>query len=135
MALPGLIDTLAVLLAGKSLLRLTMTWRRRYLTQSNILSIPSLAWSLALHLLFCFSQEKSLRWKEIYMHTHPRAHTHTHTHTHTHIHKHTQTHMPLAYFNCLPNSICWTAFGSSTLTLFASWNQLLILYTELWYMM
>ena len=31
----------------------------------------SLAGSLALHLLFCFSQEKPLRWKE-------KTHTHTH---------------------------------------------------------
>ena len=30
-----------------------MTWRRRYLAQSNFLSTTSLAWSLALHLLFC----------------------------------------------------------------------------------
>ena len=75
--LPRLIDTLAQLLAWSSLLWLSMMWRRRYLTQSNFLSTTSLAWSLALHLLFCFSQEKPLRWKEI--------HTHTHTHTHTHI--------------------------------------------------
>ena len=62
---PGLIDTLAQLLAWRSLLWLSMTWRRRYLTQSNFLSTTSLAWSLALHLLFCFSQEKPLQWKEI----------------------------------------------------------------------
>ena len=40
-----------------------MTWRRRYLIQSDFLSTTSLAWSLALHLLFCFSQEKPLWWK------------------------------------------------------------------------
>ena len=68
---PGLIDTLAQLLAWRSLLWLSMTWRRRYLTQSNFLSTTLLAWSLALHLLFCFSQEKPLRWKEINTHTHP----------------------------------------------------------------
>ena len=62
---PGLIDTLAQLLAWRSLLWLSMMWRWRYLTQSNFLSTTSLAWSLALHLLFCFSQEKPLRWKEI----------------------------------------------------------------------
>ena len=60
-ALLGLIDSLAQLLAWRSLLWLSMTWRRRYLTQSNFLSTTSLAWSLALHLLFCFSQ-KPLRW-------------------------------------------------------------------------
>ena len=31
--------------------------------------------------LFCFSQEKPLRWKEI--NTHTQTHTHIHTHTHT----------------------------------------------------
>ena len=79
-ALPGIIDTLAQLLAWRSLLWLSMMWWQRYLTQSNFLSTTSLAWSLALHLLFCFSQGKSLRWKE----------THTHTHTHTRTHTHTQ---------------------------------------------
>ena len=52
-----------------------------YLAQSNFLSMASLAWSQALHLLFCFSQEKPLRWKE--KHTHTHSHTHTHTHTHS----------------------------------------------------
>ena len=38
---------------------------------SDFLSTTSLAWSLALHyLLLCFSQEKSLWWKEINTHTH-----------------------------------------------------------------
>ena len=55
----GLIDTLAQLLAWRSLLWLFMTWRRSYLTQSNFLSTTSLTWSLALYLLFCFSQEKT----------------------------------------------------------------------------
>ena len=63
-ALPGLIDTLAQLLAWRSLLWLSMTWRRGYLTQSNFLSTTSLPWSLALHFLFSFSQEKPLPWKE-----------------------------------------------------------------------
>ena len=80
-ALSGLIDTLAQLLAWRSLLWLSMTWLQTYLTQSNFLSTTFLVWYLALHLLFCFSQEKPLRWKEIHTHTH--AHTHTHTHTHT----------------------------------------------------
>ena len=43
MALPGLIDTLTQLLARRSLLWLTLTWRRRFLTQSNFLSTTSLA--------------------------------------------------------------------------------------------
>ena len=88
-ALPGLIDTLAQLLAWRSLLWLSMTSRRRYSTQSNFFSTTSLAWSLALYLLFYFSQEKPLRGKEI----HPPTHTHTHRHTHTdrHTHRHTQT--------------------------------------------
>ena len=72
-ALPGLIDTLAQLLAWRSLLWLSMIWWWMYLTQSDFLSTTSLAWSLALRLLFCFSQEKPLRLKEI--------NTHTHTHT------------------------------------------------------
>ena len=74
-ALPGLIDTLAQLLAWRSLLWLSMMGRRRYLTQSNFLSTTSLAWSLALHLLFCFSQEKPLRWKEINTQTHTNVTT------------------------------------------------------------
>ena len=65
---PGLIDTLAQLLAWRSLLWLSMTWRRRYLTQNNFLSTTSLAWSLALH-FFLFDREKPLRWKEIHTHT------------------------------------------------------------------
>ena len=69
-ALPGLIDTLAQLLAWRSLLWLSMIWWWMYLTQSDFLSTTSLAWPLALHLLFCFSQEKSLRWKEIHTHIH-----------------------------------------------------------------
>ena len=56
------------------LLWLSMTWRWRYLAQSNFLSTTSLAWSLALYLLSSFSQ-KPLQWTEI--------NTHTHTHTHT----------------------------------------------------
>ena len=78
---PGLTETLAQLMAWRSLLWLPMTWRWRYLKQSNFLSTTSLAWSLALHLLFCFSQEKPLQWKEINTNTH----THTHTHTHTNL--------------------------------------------------
>ena len=67
---PGLIDTLAQLLTWRSLLWLSMIWWWMYLTQSDFLSTTSLAWSLALHLLFCFSQEKPPRWKEINTHTH-----------------------------------------------------------------
>ena len=70
-----------------------MTWRQRYLTQSNFLSTTSLSLSRAVHLLFCFSQEKPLRWKEMHIHTHTHPppppppplppHTHIYTHTHT----------------------------------------------------
>ena len=66
---PGLIDTLAQLLAWMSLLWLSMIWWWMYLTQRDFLSTTSLAWSLALHLLFCFSQEKPLQWTEIKTHT------------------------------------------------------------------
>ena len=86
LAQPSLIDTLVQVLAWRSLLWLSMTWRRRYLTQNNFLSTTSLVWSLVLHLLFCLSQEKPLRQKEIP--THIYTHTNTHTHTHTHTHKH-----------------------------------------------
>ena len=67
---PGLIDTLAQLLVWRSLLWLSMIRWWMYVTQSDFLSTTSLAWSLVLHLLFCFSQEKPLRWKEINTHTH-----------------------------------------------------------------
>ena len=70
---PGLIDTLAQLLAWRSLLWLSMIWWWMYLTQSDFLSTASLAWSLVLHLLFCFSQEKPLWWKEINTHTHTQS--------------------------------------------------------------
>ena len=70
MAQTGLIDTLAQLLAWRSRLWLSMTWRQRFLAHSNFLSIKSLTWPLALHLLFCFIQEKPLRWKEINTHKH-----------------------------------------------------------------
>ena len=69
-ALPGLTDTLAQLLAWRFLLWLSITWWRRYLTQSNFLITTSLTRSLALHLLFSFSQQKSLQWKEIHTHIH-----------------------------------------------------------------
>ena len=91
MALSGLIDTLAQLLAWRFLLWLSITWWRRYLTQSNFLSSTSLAWSLALH-LFC-SVRRSLYGGRKYTHTRARAHTHTHTHTHTPTNTHTHTHV------------------------------------------
>ena len=78
-ALLGLTETFAQLLAWRSLLWLSIIRPQRYLTQSNFFSTTWLAWSLALHLLSCFSQEKHLWWKEI--HTHTNTHTHTHTHT------------------------------------------------------
>ena len=68
MALPSLIDTFAQLLAWKSLLWLSMIRRQRYLTQSHFLSITLLAWSLALHLLFC-SVRRCLYGGRKYTHT------------------------------------------------------------------
>ena len=76
---PGLIETLAQLLAWRSLLCLSMISWWMYLSVSDFLSTRSLAWSLALHLLFCFSQEEPLRWKEINTHIHTHIHTRTHT--------------------------------------------------------
>ena len=67
------------LLAWRSLLWLSMTWWQRFLTQKFFLSIPSLTWSLALHLLFC-SVTRSIYGER--KETRARAHTHTHTHTH-----------------------------------------------------
>ena len=52
------------------------------LTQKYFFSIPSLTWISGIVSIVLFSQEKSLRWREINTHTH----THTHTHTYTHIH-------------------------------------------------
>ena len=72
-ALPGLIDTLAQLLAWRFLIWLFMTWRRGYLTQNNFLSTTSLAWSLALDFFF-FSLRRSLYGGSKHTHTH---HTHT----------------------------------------------------------
>ena len=43
----------AKLLAWRSMLWLSMTWRQKYLEQKYFLSITSLTWTLALHLLFC----------------------------------------------------------------------------------
>ena len=61
--LPGLIDTLAQLLAWRSLLWLSMTWRRRYLTQNYFLSILSLTWTLA---FICFVEVKEWRlWPQV----------------------------------------------------------------------
>ena len=79
MAPPDLTDTLAQLLAWRSLLWLSMTWRRTYLTQSfsqhNIDGLIS-----GITFIVLFSQKKPLRWKEINTHTHKHTHTHTHTH-------------------------------------------------------
>ena len=69
---PGLIDTLAQLLAWRSLLWLSMTWRRRYLTQNHFLSTKSLAWSLALHY---FVQSGEALMVEGNKHTHSSKNT------------------------------------------------------------
>ena len=65
-ALPGLTDTLAQLLAWMSLLWLSMTWQRRYLTQKVLDNIAGLISGIKFIILF--SQEKPLRWKEINTH-------------------------------------------------------------------
>ena len=87
MALSGLTDTLAQLLAWLSLLWLSAMWRRRYLTHNHFRSTISLAWSLALHLLFCSAGEVFA------VEGNKHTHTHTHTYTHIHTHKHTNTHI------------------------------------------
>ena len=81
-ALPGLIYTLAQLLAWRYMLWLSMTWRGRYFTQSH------LAWSLALH-LFC-SVRRSLYGGRKEINTHTHTHTHTHKHTHTRMYHFTE---------------------------------------------
>ena len=68
-AVPGLIDTLAQLLAWRSLIWLFMTWRRGYLTQNNFLSTTSLAWSLALDFFFFFHSGEAFT-VEVNTHTH-----------------------------------------------------------------
>ena len=74
-AAPGLIDTLAQLLAWRALLWLSMMWRWRYLAQSNFLSTTSLAWSLALHLVLFQSGEASTVEGNKHAHTqHARVH-------------------------------------------------------------
>ena len=72
-ALPGLIDTLAQLLARRFLLWLTMTWRQRFLTQSNFLSTTSLACVSGSTSIVLFSQVKLLPWTEINTYTHTPA--------------------------------------------------------------
>ena len=72
MVLPGLIDTLAQLLAWRCLLWLSMRWRQRFLTQKYFLSTTSLVWSLALHLLCC-SVTRKLYGGKINTHTHTRS--------------------------------------------------------------
>ena len=76
-ALPCLIDTLAPLLAWRSLLWLSTTWRRRYLTQNHFLQYNIAGLIFGITFIVLISQEKSLRWKQI------NTHTHTHTHTYT----------------------------------------------------
>ena len=61
-----------------SLLWLSMTWRQRYLAQNYFLSITSLIWTLALHLLFCCFVELGETFT-----VKGNKYTHTHKHTHT----------------------------------------------------
>ena len=53
--------------------------------QHNIAGLIS---GITFIVLFCFSQEKPLRWKKI----HTQTDTHTHTYTHTQTQTQTQTH-------------------------------------------
>ena len=71
--LPGLIDTLAQLLAWKSLLWLYMTWWRSYLAKSNFLTQHR--WPDLWRYIYFVSVGRSLYGG--------RTHTHTHTHTQT----------------------------------------------------
>ena len=67
------------LLAWRSLLWLSMTWRQRFSTQKCFLSTTSLAWSLALH-IYCFVQSGEA------IKVNGNKHSLTHTHAqHTHI--------------------------------------------------
>ena len=75
--LPGSTDTLVHNCQFEGSCYYCLTWRQWYLILKNFLSIPSLNWTLALH-LFVQSGE-ALQWKEINTHTHTRACTHTHT--------------------------------------------------------
>ena len=69
MTLPGLFDNilLSCQLEGSCF---DCLWRgdKTCLIQKNFLSIRSLTWTLALHLLFFFNQKKPLWWKEINTH-------------------------------------------------------------------
>ena len=104
-----------------------------YLTQSDFLSTTSLPWSLALHLLFCFSQEKPLRWKEIH------THTYTHTHTHTHTPHHTQTSflfikliffLPFSEHNQANKSIWYLSLTSVCYIFPSCWGGLLPIFSS-----
>ena len=68
MALPGLIDSLAQMLAWTSLLWLSMTVTKVLDTEifpdHNIAGLIS-----GIAFIVLFSQEKPLQWKEIYTHT------------------------------------------------------------------
>ena len=79
-ALSSLIDTLAQLLAWRFLLWLSMTWRRRYLSQNHFLStiLTAYLW----HYIYCFSVRRSLYGGRKYTHTHTHTYTYTYTHTH-----------------------------------------------------
>ena len=86
-ALPGLIDTIAQLLAWGPYYMIVYDVAMKVLDtgsfpQHNIAGLIS-----GITFIFLLSREKPLWWKEINTYTH----THTHTHTHTpHAHTHTQ---------------------------------------------
>ena len=83
--------------AWRLLLWLSLTWRQRYLIQKNFLSIPSLTWTLALH-LFVQSEAFTVKRKK-----HANTHIHTPHHTHTHTHTHTQ----LPFCNTICSWLIW----------------------------
>ena len=97
-ALPGLIDTLAQLLAWRSLLWLSMAWRQRYVIQSNLISSAQHRWPDLWHYSYCFgSVMRSLyggskyTHTRTYTHTHTQMHRYTYTYTYTHIYTHTHS--------------------------------------------
>ena len=125
-ALSGLTDTLAQLLAWLSLLWLSVMWRRRYLTHNHFLRTISLAWSLALHLLFCSAEVFAVEGNK---------HTHTHKHTNRHIYV-LSTRDVFLVFNTPINTyrypfllwLLWITFSIIKFTFAFTWNVLIFLF-------
>ena len=98
----------AQLLAWRSLLWLSMTWRQRFLTQKY--SSAQHCWPDHWHYIYCFFQSGEAFTV--------KGNTHTHTYTHTtHTHTHTQTHTCTKWM--APNKCCgiifWALLRPSTL--------------------